>query len=511
MTVHKEGRLVHRSINSFKNAMEFTGLNTEFIIVVDRPSDETKKYFQNYRLAYNEIIDYVEYGDLGPSRNHGVNLASGKYVAFVDADDLVSINWFKDAFEKSQMDDSGYFIYHPEYLLFFGDMFDDSRQVSVRKLIDSSDPKYSDYDLIEHNLWSSLCFTSKELMLKVPYRKAKPGFGFEDWDFNLDSIVYGAKHKIVEGAVHFTRLKKSGSLDSEKQGKNSTLSPSRLFENKDFKPVLPKPNYNWIRLKSYINLMQLFLTDNFIWLYRIIMAFKLEILDPVLIKQKLDYVPKLPNWLIEQWEEIHMLEPELYPHDSNIIFNKLNSTVIINEYFHFQSNHALDNSITILTEFKNINYCLKYTDSLSDNINVIITDFNLNSKIYESGNFSHILNIDFKKKNINLIYFADTYCYLDPKHMELLLLRLLLQSPPASIINFNSKLAYSLLRKYRQALSLNSSLRIVYFNDDSVNATELVNISDCLDKISKYICLDKVSRDNLIRMFGFNDSLIEIV
>ncbi len=122
MTVHKEGRLVHRSINSFKNAMEFTGLNTEFIIVVDRPSDETKKYFQNYRLAYNEIIDYVEYGDLGPSRNHGVNLASGKYVAFVDADDLVSINWFKDAFEKSQMDDSGYFIYHPEYLLllFFG-------------------------------------------------------------------------------------------------------------------------------------------------------------------------------------------------------------------------------------------------------------------------------------------------------------------------------------------------------------------------------------------------------
>ncbi len=510
MTVHKEGRLVHRSINSFKRALNFAHpLRSEFIIIIDKPSIDTRNYFQAY--PDNDILEYVEYGDLGPSRNHGVNLAKGKYVAFVDADDLVCENWFKAAYDMLEAKQDQKIILHPEYLLFFGDMFDSNNQVSIRKLIDSSQSHYSDYNLIEHNLWSSLCFTDRLLMKAVPYRKARSGFGFEDWDFNLDSIVYGARHKTVEKTVHFTRLKKTGSLDSEKQGKHSTLSPSVLFDQSvNFKPVLKNINYQVVVVKNYFKQLGRLLKYNLTWLYRILMAFKLELIEPIFQKFRPGYDNTVPDWLFEEWYQIHNLEPQLYPYDASIIFNQLSDSKIIDEYFIFKQKYKLNESVTVLTELKHLNHCFKYIAKLATKVNVIITDFNQNLDIYNHHEYQSLLNTDFNAKNINLIFLGNMFYYLDENSLEKLLLRVLLQMPPELIVNFNSQVAYKLFIKYTLALAQQSNLKIAFI-DCYTDSEEISNFSNCLNQIDEFICLNMNSLTFICKTFGLKAKQIELV
>ena len=72
----------------------------EIILVLDRPTDGSEKIAEDYaarfpqiRLLYNEKNLHA-----GESRNRGLDVATGEYIGFVDADDFVEARMFEDMY-----------------------------------------------------------------------------------------------------------------------------------------------------------------------------------------------------------------------------------------------------------------------------------------------------------------------------------------------------------------------------------------------------------------------------
>ena len=94
MPAYNVEEYIEKSIDS---VLQQTYTNWELIIINDGSMDNTKKIVENY-LHIDMRIIYLEQENKGVSvaRNKGIDSAKGKYIAFLDADDL----WTKDALEK---------------------------------------------------------------------------------------------------------------------------------------------------------------------------------------------------------------------------------------------------------------------------------------------------------------------------------------------------------------------------------------------------------------------------
>lgn len=70
----------------------------QIILVNDGSKDSSGKIAKEYSQKYQEKIIYLEKenGGLSSARNYGIKYATGEYISFVDSDDYVDINLYKD-------------------------------------------------------------------------------------------------------------------------------------------------------------------------------------------------------------------------------------------------------------------------------------------------------------------------------------------------------------------------------------------------------------------------------
>ena len=205
---HREGLLAAPSIRSAalaRAAAEKAGIAVETICVLDQPDPDTVEQFRSAADDGATIIE-IQRGDLGLARNAGVSATSGNWIAFLDADDLWSETWIRDAFTSAQREKSKAAVWHPELSVLFGD---------VEELFfhpDMEDPRFDIAGLAVTNYWTALCFASRQVLLEVPYRMSDlgRGIGFEDWGWNVQVIAHGLLHKVVPGSVHAVRKKADG-------------------------------------------------------------------------------------------------------------------------------------------------------------------------------------------------------------------------------------------------------------------------------------------------------------
>jgi len=235
VTSHHEGRIAHHTMRSLFRSTDFAverGLAVEVVIVLDRPNRATENYFSRYKNS-GIIIKPADFGDLGLSRNLGISLASGKYVAILDADNLISRNWINEACIYLQKNDKR-IVAHPEYQMVFEAKNFVFRQVS------SADERFRLENIIEYNYWDAVCVTRKDVFLECPYEGTtqSQGFGFEDWHWNCQTLAGGVEHHVVPGTVHFMRMKRSGSLLALTRESNRIIRPSRLFDPATFSAML---------------------------------------------------------------------------------------------------------------------------------------------------------------------------------------------------------------------------------------------------------------------------------
>ncbi len=67
------------------------------IIIVDAHSDDrTQEIVRDYAKEYDFIKLYIKGGTRGTGRNHGATKAKGKYLAFIDGDEIVNPFWAEE-------------------------------------------------------------------------------------------------------------------------------------------------------------------------------------------------------------------------------------------------------------------------------------------------------------------------------------------------------------------------------------------------------------------------------
>ena len=237
ITFHNEGLLAYPTLRSLQECLHRalqSSLMSETIVVLDNPSDETEKIVRLFTPALPSCsLIHVSHGDLGLSRNAGVDISSGTFVALYDGDDYFSPNWLSSAFLYSQVHDpSRATIYHPEYVVNFGLQNSYARQVSR---IDNRNK----LGLFWDNWWCAWSFAPRSVYEQIRYSANdldRSGFGFEDWHWNCETIAAGFAHDIVPHTVGYYRRKRHGLLQST-LGKQALPRYTRMFSRSSIKAL----------------------------------------------------------------------------------------------------------------------------------------------------------------------------------------------------------------------------------------------------------------------------------
>lgn len=118
--VYNVERYINRCIDSL---ISQTLYNIEIILVDDESPDNCANICDEYAKKDSRIkVIHKKNGGLGFARNSGLEIARGKYVAFVDSDDFVDINMYKILYKtaiENKLDTvlSGYNKVQGEYVL----------------------------------------------------------------------------------------------------------------------------------------------------------------------------------------------------------------------------------------------------------------------------------------------------------------------------------------------------------------------------------------------------------
>jgi hypothetical protein len=184
------------------DAARSAGHTVQTVIALDRPSAATTEYFGQAAFGHWERW-VMDEGDLGQARNRVVPRTDGRFIAFLDADDLFSENWLaagvtrlKDAAEEGDS-----IIAHPELnVIFDGPM-------ALNQLVDQDSPFFTPHFLYVRNAYDSLCLTPREAHLETPYvaRDIPNGLSFQDWQFAIETMSRGWRHVVVPDTIIFKR------------------------------------------------------------------------------------------------------------------------------------------------------------------------------------------------------------------------------------------------------------------------------------------------------------------
>ncbi|GAB2984708.1 glycosyltransferase [Nocardioides montaniterrae] len=178
------------------------GYVVEAVIALDKATPATTAYFTQSCFDHWERWEYAE-GDLGRVRNALLPRTRGRFIAFLDADDVFSENWLADgvATLDAAEREGRRLIAHPELNV----LFDGANSVLVN--IDQRSRLFTPYYTYFRNYHDSLCLTPRQAHLDLPYvsRDIPNGLSFQDWHFSIETMAAGWEHVVVPDTIIFKR------------------------------------------------------------------------------------------------------------------------------------------------------------------------------------------------------------------------------------------------------------------------------------------------------------------
>ena len=204
VTFHSETLLAGPTLKSAEAALaplEAAGLRVERLIGLDSPSDATRAYLDQPDFAGWRHSEHA-FRDQGRTRNALAGAARGRWLAFLDGDDLLSENWLSGAVRM--LTDAGpeaRLIVHPELHW----QFDAVQGVMVNPA--QSDRLFLPQYFALANYYDALCVAPRAAWLAHPFadRDIAGGFAFEDWQWGVETMAAGWQHVVARDTVIFKR------------------------------------------------------------------------------------------------------------------------------------------------------------------------------------------------------------------------------------------------------------------------------------------------------------------
>jgi GT2 family glycosyltransferase/SAM-dependent methyltransferase len=185
------------------------------ILIVDDGSDDpvTQHLLASYRRPRTRIIRTANRG-LPAARNTGLEEARGRYVSFLDADDLFEPRFLEATIGKLEADDS--LAFASCWLTAFGD-----RQFSWQ-------PEHCDFPwLLAEDTVCTAAPVCRDALLAIGGFDERPGLdGYEDWALAVDLVERGHRGEIVPEPLFRYRIR-PGSMSSETSRPRNHM---RVFE-----------------------------------------------------------------------------------------------------------------------------------------------------------------------------------------------------------------------------------------------------------------------------------------
>jgi GT2 family glycosyltransferase/SAM-dependent methyltransferase len=191
-----------------------TRADTEIVIVDDGSDDPvTQHLLASYRRPRTRIVRTANRG-LPAARNTGLEEARGRYVSFLDADDLFEPRFLEATIGKLETDDS--LAFASCWLTAFG-----ARQFSWR-------PERCDFPwLLAEDTVCTAAPVRRDALLAIGGFDERPGLdGYEDWALAVDLVERGHRGEIVPEPLFRYRIR-PGSMSSETSRPHNHM---RVFE-----------------------------------------------------------------------------------------------------------------------------------------------------------------------------------------------------------------------------------------------------------------------------------------
>jgi hypothetical protein len=222
VTAHDETLVCGPTMKSADVAVETAragGYTVQTIIALDKATKATTDYFSQPCFDHWERWVMGE-GDLGRVRNALVPQTSGRFIAYLDADDLFSENWLAEGLGVLTAAEARgeRVIAHPEVNI----VFDGGKYLWQN--VDQDSPMFTPHYMYVRNCYDSLCLTPREAHLEVPYvqRNVPNGLSFQDWQFAVETMAKGWKHVVVRDTIIFKR-RRDFSLVVESRDRQSII------------------------------------------------------------------------------------------------------------------------------------------------------------------------------------------------------------------------------------------------------------------------------------------------
>lgn len=298
-------------------AVKHLSVPYEIIVSIDNGTPDTLNYFESIRRDYNIRILEVNFKDLSQSRNSATKEANGRYITFIDADDLMSANWLDTAYKLALSQPET--IIHPEYSITFGD------DNLIWQKRNSGDRSIDTLCMIDNNLWDSPCFANREIFKKYPYHPNGNGFGYEDKKFNSDTLYDNISHIVAPHTLLFVRRKNSGSMLRSAISDKVTLAPTPLLSYEDIRSIDlaqidPLLTHNNAPRNSALSSTVRHSTKHM--LAKVHSKAKrydtyLRLIQPLREKRQSRVSEHLkeryPDWMMESWKKIHKIDNTVFP------------------------------------------------------------------------------------------------------------------------------------------------------------------------------------------------------
>lgn len=317
LTLHAEGRLLHRTLKALHSAVSFAqhrGLSVEIVAVLDRVTGNIlRETLHKWRFILNGVLftHEVDYGALSLSRNYGVSHSNGDFISILDGDDLYCEQWLSSAFDVCSAEPC--LIAHPEaYFTFPLEPF----------LRYCNNHEMAFIDLMHCNQWPALSMAHRNIFVKIPYVKDNQFYAYQDWLWNCETAANGYCHVLVSRTLMAIRQKRQGkSLWQNSYTLNKVVRPNTLFrklflmEYTDCLETIEKVRCSR-RLIYFIcrhgthwrNKLLDYLFNHHQLLLQLLVAYKRSLVSKIISMKK---AGAIPDWVKEHLLKLSRIDPTI--------------------------------------------------------------------------------------------------------------------------------------------------------------------------------------------------------